>query len=151
MPSYNQITVIGHLGSDPDMRYTPQGTAVCSFTLAVNNRKKVDGEWKNVAMWFKVKVWGKQAEPVTQFLYKGRPAMVIGRLDVEEWTDNTSGKQRMTFVIDGANVIFLGESGGEGGGARPQDTASSGERPRAATPPPSAPAAPAISDDDIPF
>jgi single-strand DNA-binding protein len=148
MPSYNHITVIGHLGQDPDLRYTPQGTPICSFTMAVNVRKKVDNEWNNVPLWFKIKVWGKQAEPVAQWLTKGSPALVAGQLDVETWTDR-DGKERTTMVINSSAVQFLGEGGG--GGDRPQN-ATSGERPRAATAPPAATnPAPAISDDDIPF
>ena len=142
MPSYNHITVIGHLGQDPELRSTPQGTPICSFTMAVNNRKKVDGEWGDVALWFKVKVWGKQAEPVNQFLSKGRPALVAGQLDVETWT-NRDGKEMTTMVINANDVKFLGEAAD-----RPQGEG----RPRAVTPPPATtPPPPEISDDDIPF
>ena len=66
--SYNHATFIGNLGRDPDVRYTSQGTAVCSFSMAVNNRKKIDGEWKDDTMWIKVTVWGKAGETAGQFL-----------------------------------------------------------------------------------
>lgn len=147
MPSYNHITIMGHLGQDPDLRYTPQGTPVCSFTMAVNNRKKVDGEWQDVPLWFKIKVWGKQAEPCSQYLSKGRPALIAGQLETEVWT-NRDGKDVTTLVVNASAVQFLGDGGGSN--ERPQRT-SSGDRPRAATPPPPQEAQPEISDDDIPF
>lgn len=147
MPSgYNHITVIGHLGQDPDLRYTAQGTPICSFTVAVNSRKKIDNEWQDVPLWFKIKVWGKQAEPCSQYLSKGRPALIAGQLETEVWT-NRDGKDVTTLVINASAVQFLGDGGGSG--ERTQNTTS---RPRAATPPPQQQdSAPDISDDDIPF
>lgn len=139
--SVNLFICTGNLGKDPDIRYTPQGTPVTSFPLAVNNRKKVDGEWKDEVMWFKVKVWGKAAESVSQYLSKGRPCHVIGRLGIETWT-NKEQKEVTTFVIDNAEVKFLGD----GGQGAPTDRA-----PRASTAPEAAAPAPDISDDDIPF
>jgi single-strand DNA-binding protein len=149
MPSYNHITVIGHLGQDPDLRFTSQGTPVCSFTMAVNNRKKIDGEWNDVPIWFKVKVWGKQAESVSQYLSKGRAALVAGQLELENWT-NRDGKDVTTLVINSNEVKFLGDGGGGERSERPQNTFS-GQRPRASTAAPPAEAQPDISDDDIPF
>jgi single-strand DNA-binding protein len=71
--SFNKIIVVGNLGRDPELRYTPQGTPVCSFTMASNERRKdKSGEQQDVATWFKVNVWGKQAETVSQYLTKGR-------------------------------------------------------------------------------
>lgn len=146
MPSYNHITVIGHLGQDPDLRYTPQGSPVCSFTMAVNNRKKIDGEWQDSPLWFKVKVWGKQAESVSQYLSKGRAALVSGQLDLEYWT-NRDGKDMTTLVVNSNEVKFLGDGGERSD--RSQNT--SGERQRASSAPQTPPAQPNISDDDIPF
>jgi single-strand DNA-binding protein len=149
MPGYNHVAQIGHLGKDPELRYTPQGTPICSFTMAVNVRKKIDGEWKDSPIWFKVTIWGKQAESVSQYLTKGRSCLAEGSLDVETWTDR-DGKERTTLVINATNVVFL-DSGGDRG-ERPQNSGATGERPRAATPPPPPPAATTpISDDDIPF
>ncbi len=135
--SFNHIIIAGNLGKDPDIKYTPQGTPICEFTMAVNDRKKVSGEWVDTPVWFKIKVWGKQAEPCSQFLTKGRPAIVSGRLSIEEWL-NRDGKNITSLVITAADVKFLGEK--------------SDGPPRASTAPPSAtPPAPDISDDDIPF
>src|SRR6185295_13198617 len=144
MPSYNHITVIGHLGQDPDLRYTPQGTPICSFTMAVNNRKKVGGEWQDETLWFKIKIWGNQAESASQFLSKGKACLVAGRFEIENWT-NRDGKEMTTLVITANEVKFLEKA--EGG--RPSDTTS--DRPRSSTPPASPTPQPDISDDDIPF
>lgn len=140
--SFNQWTITGNLGKDPDIRYTPQGTPICDFSVAINNRKKIDGEWKDDVLWVKVKVWGKQAESCSQFLSKGRPVLVTGRTSLEKWTGR-EGQPMTTVVLDATDVKFLGD----GGGARPQGESS--EKPRATA----APAIPAteISDDDIPF
>lgn len=149
MPSgYNHITVIGHLGQDPELRFTPQGNPICSFTMAVNSRKKIDGEWNDIPLWFKIKVWGRQAEPCSQYLSKGRPALIAGQLEVENWVDR-DGKDKTTLVINASAVQFLGDGGSERS-ERPQRT-SSGDRPRAATPPPSVSPSQDLSDDDIPF
>lgn len=147
--SFNQITVTGHLGKDPDMRYTPQGTGICSFTMAVSERRKntVSGEWEDNALWFKVKVWGKPSESASQYLSKGSKVLVTGRLSVEQWTGK-DGNAMTTMVIDGAQVTFL--DGRSGGNENRQNAAPQGDRPKASTPPPETPA-PELSDDDIPF
>src|SRR5918992_5704899 len=113
--SFNKIVVVGNLGRDPELRYTPQGTAVCSFTMATNERRKGQaGEQQDVTTWFRVTVWGKQAETVSKYLTKGRNVYVEGRLHVEEWTDR-DGKQRHTLEVNAADVRFLdGGSGVEG-------------------------------------
>jgi single-strand DNA-binding protein len=139
MPNYNNVTMIGHLGKDPELKFLPTGTALCSFSLAVNNRQKVEGEWKDVPMWFKVRLWGKSAEKVSQSLSKGSPCLVNGRLSIEQWTSG-EGKNMTSLVIDSTECTFLGD--------RPQGNA---ERPRAATAPAPTTEAPSISDDDIPF
>lgn len=145
MPSgYNHITVIGHLGQDPDLRFTPQGTPICSFTMAVNSRKKIDDEWQDIPLWFKIKVWGKQAEPCSQYLSKGRPALVAGQLEIENWT-NRDGKEMTTLVINASAVQFLGDGGGSG--ERTQNTHSHRPGPKPVPSPPQSD----ISEDDIPF
>lgn len=145
--SFNQATFTGNLGRDPEIRYTPQGTPICDFSIAVNNRKKVDGQWVDEAMWVKVKVWGKQAESCSQYLSKGRPVLVSGKISLENWTSRDS-KPMTTLVLDASDVKFLGDGGGSGA-ARPQGESS--ERPRASAAPAAAVAEPEISDDDIPF
>ena len=142
--SFNKITLVGNLGRDPELRYTPQGTPVCSFTLATNERRKDRaGENQDVTTWFRVTLWGRQAETASQYLSKGRPVYIEGRLRVEEWTDK-DGKQRHTLEVHATDMQFIGGRGDEG--------ASSGSRTETSTSGRSEPAAgDDISDDDIPF
>ena len=111
--SFNKITIIGNLGRDPELRYTPQGDAVCDFSVAVNDRKRdKSGEFQDNTTWFKVTLWRKLAENASKYLIKGRQVFVEGRLQVEEWTDR-DGKNRYSLVIQGSELQFLGEKGNE--------------------------------------
>jgi single-strand DNA-binding protein len=111
--SFNKIIAIGNLGRDPELRYTPQGDAVCDFSIAVNDRKRDKaGEYQDVTTWFKVTLWRKQAENASKYLTKGRAVYVEGRLQVEEWTDR-DGKNRHTLVIQGSDIHFIGDNRGD--------------------------------------
>ena len=153
--SFNKVIVVGNLGRDPEMRYTPQGTPVATFSIASNERRKDRaGEQQDVTTWFRVTVWGKQAETVSKYLSKGRSAYVEGRLHVEEWTDK-EGKQRYTLEVNASDVQFLDSAGGgEREGipvrqfeqARGQSASAGGTAPgRAAT------KQTEMDDDSIPF
>jgi len=145
--SFNKIIIVGNLGRDPELRYTPQGTPVCSFTLATNERRKdKTGEMQDQTTWFRITLWGRQAETASQYLTKGRPVYIEGRLRVEEWTDR-DGKPRHTLEVHATDMQFIGSGGGGGGGFRSEDTQQS-ERPAASEPA----AGPAdFADDDVPF
>ena len=105
--SFNKIIVVGNLGRDPEMRYTPQGTPVCTFSIASNERRKTSaGEQQDITTWFRVTVWGKQAETVSKYLSKGRSVYVEGRLHVEDWTDK-DGKPRYTLEVNASDVHFI--------------------------------------------
>lgn len=120
--SFNKIIIIGNLGRDPELRYTPQGDAVCDFSVAVNDRKRDKaGEWQDVTTWFKVTFWRKQAENASKYLTKGRQVYVEGRLQVDEWTDR-DGKNRHTLTIQGTELQFLGEGRTEESGDSHKDT-----------------------------
>ena len=125
--SYNKIILIGNLGRDPELSYTPQGTAVCKFSVATNERRRDKaGEQQDITTWFRVTVWGKQAENVSKYLSKGRRVYVEGRLHVEDWTDR-DGKQRYTLEVNATDVHFLDSAGdGEGMPARQSGGAPSG-------------------------
>jgi len=111
--SFNKIIAIGNLGRDPELRYTPQGDAVCDFSIAVNDRKRDKaGEYQDVTTWFKVTLWRRQAENASKYLTKGRSVYVEGRLQVEEWTDR-DGKSRYTLVIQGSDIHFISDSRGD--------------------------------------
>lgn len=145
--SFNKITIIGNLGRDPELRYTPQGTAVCDFSVAVNDRKRDKaGEWQDVTTWFKITFWGKQAENASKYLTKGRQAYIEGRLQVEEWTDR-DGNNRYTLAVQGSDIQFLGDGRGESSehspAAESSYTSSSNDEfsGQAST----------ATDDDIPF
>src|SRR5258708_1283643 len=112
--SFNKIIIVGNLGRDPELRYTPQGTPVCSFSLATNEKRKdrTTGENQDLTTWFRVTLWGRQAETASQYLTRGRPVYIEGRLRVEEWTDR-DGKPRPTLEVHATDMQFIG--GGRGG------------------------------------
>jgi single-strand DNA-binding protein len=146
--SFNKIIIVGNLGKDPELRYTPQGTAVCSFSVATNEKKKdKSGEMQDVTTWFRVTLWNRQAENASKYLTKGSPVYVEGRLRVEEWTDR-DGNNRHTLEVQGSDMQFI--SGGRGDDTSqegPADndfgTTDSSARTAAATS--------STNDDDIPF
>ncbi len=106
--SFNKIIAVGNLGRDPELRYTPQGNAVCDFSMATNEKKRDKaGEFQDVTTWFKVTLWGKQAENASKYLTKGRSVYVEGRLQTEEWTDR-DGNKRFSLVIQGTDMHFIG-------------------------------------------
>ena len=138
MASFNKITIVGYLGRDPDLQYTPQGTAVCKFTVATSERRKdKSGEQVDHTTWFRVSVWGKQAEVVNQYLAKGRQVYVEGRLRQEEYTDR-DGNRRTSLEVFAQDVQFIGARGDDAG-------------PRSSSPRDSADPSPGVQDDDIPF
>ena len=139
--SFNKIILVGNLGRDPELRYTPQGTPVCSFSVATNEKRKDRaGETQDLTTWFRVTLWGRQAETASQYLTKGRPIYVEGRLRVEEWTDR-DGKQRYTLEVHATDMQFIG------GGRADEATAEAGKALPAERQQPEAD----LSDDDIPF
>jgi single-strand DNA-binding protein len=138
--SFNKIILVGNLGRDPELRYTPQGTPVCSFSIATNEKRKdKSGNYEDHVTWFKVTFWGKQAEAASQYLTKGRPVYVEGRLRVEEWTDR-DGKARRTLEVQGTDMQFIGGKQDDGRsqptGGKPASDPGSNE---------------GADDDDIPF
>ncbi len=124
--SFNKIILVGNLGRDPELRYTPQSTAVCNFSLATNEKKKDrSGESQDVTTWFRVTVWGKQAEVASKYLQKGSPVYVEGRLRVEEWQDR-DGKGRYTLEVHATDIQFISGGRAEEGGAPRQAPATTG-------------------------
>ncbi|HEY6017622.1 MAG TPA: single-stranded DNA-binding protein [Gaiellaceae bacterium] len=138
----NRVVLVGNLTRDPELRHTPSGTAVCSLRLAVNSRRKdQSGQWVDKPNYFDITVWGQQGESCAQYLSKGRPVAVDGRLEWREWDAQDGGKRQAVEVV-ADSVQFLGGRGdGEGGGNQfiPQ---GAGADPAPDMAPP---------DDDIPF
>jgi len=143
--SFNKIILVGNLGRDPELRYTPDGTPVCNFSLATNERRRdpKTGENNDITTWFRVTLWRRQAETASQYLTRGKSVYIEGRLRVEEWTDR-DGKQRHTLEVTATDMQFLG------GGAR-GDEASAAPAKAAAAASDSTPEPTDLSDDDIPF
>lgn len=113
--SFNKIIIVGNLGRDPELRYTPQGTAVCSFSLATNDKRKTaSGEMQDQTTWFRVTLWDKKAEVASKFLTKGKPVYIEGRLRLDEYTDK-DGKQRQTLEVTATEMQFIGTRGEDGG------------------------------------
>lgn len=105
--SFNKIIIVGNLGSDPELRYTPQGTAVTTFSLATNEKRKdKDGERKDETTWFRVTLWNKAAENASRYLTKGSSVYIEGRLRVESWVDRDS-KNRYTLEVSATEMQFL--------------------------------------------
>jgi single-strand DNA-binding protein len=113
----NLCTFVGNLGKDVDTRYAQSGTAIANFSLAVGERKKVDGEWVDHTEWIRVTAFGKTAEACDKYLAKGSQCYVSGRMQTRKWTDK-EGQDRYTTEIIANEVLFLG------GKDRPQDRPS---------------------------
>lgn len=111
MPSFNKIQIIGHLGRDPELRYTPAGDAVCDFSVATNTRRRnKSGEWEETPTWFRVTCFRNAAENVAKYLKKGSTAFIDGTVSLDEWTDK-DGKTRQTLSVKANDVKFLGSKG----------------------------------------
>ena len=148
--SFNKIIIVGYLGRDPELRYTPQGIAVCNFSMATTDKKRDKaGEMQEVTTWFKVTLWRQQGEVASKYLNKGSQVYIEGRLRVEEWTDR-DGNNRYTLEVQGTDMQFLGS----GAGRSDDFTGESSHEAEFAGPadaPASEFAPPAKGDDDIPF
>jgi single-strand DNA-binding protein len=121
MASMNKVFLIGNLTRDPELRYTPSGAAVASFGLAVNRKYKQGDELKEDTCFVDITVWNKQAETCTEYLSKGSPVLIEGRLSYRAW-ESDDGQKRSKLDVVAVNVQFLTKSG-SGGGA-----VSSGEK-----------------------
>src|SRR5881409_2422787 len=118
MANINRVVLVGNLTRDPELRHTPSGTPVCKLRIAVNTRQKdsATGQWTDKPNYFDVTVWGNQGESCAQYLSKGRPVGVDGRLDWREW-EAQDGSKRQAVEIIADTVQFLGSRERGGGGA----------------------------------
>ena len=138
MPSVNKAILIGHLGKDPELRYTPGGQAVCDFSLATSEKwKDKDGVAQDKTEWHNITAWGRQAETCKEFLSKGRPVYIEGRIETQKWQDK-EGRDRYTTKIIAQRVQFLG-----GKAADPAQTEIPDTSPEVETD--------NDNDDDLPF
>jgi single-strand DNA-binding protein len=161
MGSVNKVILIGNLGADPELKYTPSNRPVCNLSLATNEVfKDKSGQRQERTEWHRVTVWGDQAENCSKYLAKGRSVYVEGRLQTRSW-DDKEGKKRYSTDVVADRVVFLSNNaGGEGGGGR-RTGGSGGGRPwgeESQAPgssgggePDAGPGGPPPSDEDIPF
>src|ERR1044071_2596806 len=136
MASFNKVILVGNLTRDPELRYTPKGTAIAKLGLAVNRVwTSESGEKKEEVTFIDIDVFGRTAENVAQYMRKGSPMLVEGRLRLDQWDDKQTGQKRSKLGVVGEVIQFLGSptGGGEGGGGS--------YAPRASSSAPSAPAA----------
>ena len=114
MASMNRVTLIGNLGSDPEVRFTQGGQPVCNFRMATTETWERDGAKQESTVWHQIVVWGKQGEACGKHLAKGRQVAVEGRIATREY-DDKDGNKRTAFEIVASNVVFLGKPEGGGG------------------------------------
>ena len=145
--SVNRVVLVGNLTRDPELRSLPSGTSVCSLRVACNTRRKdASGEWVDKPNYFDVTVWGAQGENCANYLHKGRPVAVDGRLEWREWEKDGVKRQSVDIIAD--SVQFLGSrEGGENGGRSAPQT----DVPADTSDFQPAPAGGKSGDDDIPF
>ena len=171
MPNLNKVMLIGNLTRDPEVKFTPKGTAIAEIGLAINRTwKNESGEKQEETTFVDVTLWGRQAEIAKEYLTKGRPVYIEGRLQLDSWDDKQTGQKRTKLKVTGEQMQLLGARDGSGGGdgnysrgggsassstdeydqrpSRPQPRpapAQGGGKPKPAAPPPQ------DDDDDIPF
>ncbi|MET0773342.1 MAG: single-stranded DNA-binding protein [Candidatus Limnocylindrales bacterium] len=127
--SLNKCMIIGNLGRDPEMRYTPSGQAVTQFTVATNrNYRDQQGEWQSETEWFRVVVWGQQAERTAERLRKGHKVYVEGRIQTRQWEDQT-GNKRYTTELVANQVSSLERRDRDEEAPFPDDRPAGGDRP----------------------
>ena len=143
MASFNKVILAGNLTRDPELRYTPKGTAVARLGIACNRKWKSEtGEMKEEVTFVDVDAFGKTAETIGQYLKKGRPILIEGRLRYDSWEDKQSGQKKSKLGVVLENFQFLDSGGGRGEGAA--------EAPRSRPAAGSAPAAPEPAEGDVP-
>ena len=157
--SFNKVILLGNLTRDPEVRYTPKGSAVCDLGLAVNRQYSLDnGEKREEVTFVDVVLWARLAEIAGEYLKKGRPVFIEGRLQLDTWDDKQSGQKRSKLRVVGETMQLLGSRQGAGEGGGDEGGMSSGggggersfNRPRSSAPPPR-PASSEPDDDEIPF
>ena len=151
MASYNRVVLLGNCTRDPEVKYTPKGTAVTELGLAINRYYSTDGgEKREETTIVDVTLWGRPAEIAGEYIKKGRPVMIEGRLQLDTWDDKQTGQKRSKLKVIGENLQLLGSreegSGGGGGGGGGAARSSGGSKAPAKPAPAEEP-----SDDDIPF
>ena len=158
--SVNKVILVGNLGKDPEVKYTPQGTPVAKFSVATSERfKDKEGNWQDRTEWHNVVLWQRLAEIAGEYLKKGSKVYIEGRLRTDSWDDKESGQKRYRTEIVGQDLVLLsgsgkegGEEGGQGGGySRARSASASGGGGRQQSGGDDFAQSTTITDEDIPF
>ncbi|PYJ16428.1 MAG: single-stranded DNA-binding protein [Verrucomicrobia bacterium] len=154
MASFNKVILLGNLTRDPEVRYTPKGSAVCDLGIAVNRVYTTDsGEKREEVTYVDVVLWARLAEIAGEYLKKGRPVFIEGRLQMDTWDDKQSGQKRTKLRVVGESMQLLGSRPVGGGAAaetagEDRQTTAGG---KASTPPPKSAGQTEPDEDEIPF
>jgi single-strand DNA-binding protein len=155
MASFNKVLLLGNLTRDPEVRYTPKGSAVCDLGIAVNRQYTLEnGEKREEVTYVDVVLWSRLAEIAGEYLKKGRPVFIEGRLQMDSWEDKQSGQKRTKLRVVGETMQLLGSRPSGGGGAPPEaGEEDRGSQPagKASAPPPKSAASAGPDEDEIPF
>ena len=153
MASFNKVILLGNLTRDPEVRYTPKGSAVCDLGLAVNRQYTLDnGEKREEVTFVDVVLWARLAEIAGEYLKKGRPVFIEGRLQMDSWDDKQSGQKRTKLRVVGETMQLLGSRPAPAAGSGGGDEGGQPARPAAKTAtPPQNSSAQEPDDDEIPF
>ena len=161
MPNLNKVMLMGNLTRDPEIKYTPKGTAIANFGMAINRNYSTEGGEKREEVTFiDIEAFGRTAEIIGEYFKKGRPIFIEGRLKLDTWDDKQTGQKKSKLRVVADSFEFLGsrEGGATGGGGESSEGGRSESRPtssfkKPAAPPPRAPADPDLDaeGDDIPF
>jgi len=144
MANLNKVLLLGNVTRDPEVRYTPKGSAVCDLGIAVNRGYTTDsGEKREEVTFVDVTLWGRTAEVASEYLKKGRPVFIEGRLQMDSWDDKQTGQKRTRLRVVAENMQLLG--------GRPPGGAESTGESRQTSIPPKKSAGPAPDEDEIPF
>lgn len=159
MRGFNKVIIAGNLTADPELKYTPKGTAIARLRLAVNRSYKTDtGETREEVTYVDVDAWGQQGEVISQYFRKGKPILVEGRLKLDTWDDKATGQKRSKLGVVLESFTFLDARAQDGGGVGGGAPVPPPSRPRPSQPQASAPPSaqesdgpPPIEEDDVPF
>lgn len=154
MASFNKVILLGNLTRDPEVRYTPKGSAVCDLGLAINRQYTLEsGEKREEVTYVDVVLWARLAEIAGEYLKKGRPVFIEGRLQLDTWDDKQSGQKRSKMRVVGETMQLLGSrpAGTGGGGEAVEEDRQSRAGKTTAPPPAKSSGTAAPDDDEIPF
>jgi single-strand DNA-binding protein len=150
MASFNKVILLGNLTRDPEVRYTPKGTAVTELGMAVNRVYTAEnGEKREETTFVDVTLWGRTAEIAGEYLKKGRPVFIEGRLQLDTWDDKQSGQKRSKLKVVGEGLQLIGSRPGGAGGGGGNEEGPGAPRSNKPAPPKAVPSNP--DEDEIPF